>query len=96
MVSKTIGGQLSCRFDPDLRQYKLIADLCSGSTADFESVCPGSSPGSAASNMKVDKPSELLGFRGIFFVEFLELLALCRPALVWRIKYREIIAYNVG
>ena len=48
MVSKTIGRQLSCRFDPDLRQNEMIAELCSGSTADFESVCPGSNPGSAA------------------------------------------------
>jgi hypothetical protein len=48
MVSKTIGGQPSCRFDPDLRQNKLIAELCNGSTADFESVCQGSNPCSAA------------------------------------------------
>jgi hypothetical protein len=27
---------------------KLFAELCSGSTKDFESFCPGSNPGSAA------------------------------------------------
>ena len=67
MVSKTIGGQLSCRFDPDLRQYVWIADLCSGSTADFESVCPGSSPGSAASNLKLNKPLERYMLQGLCF-----------------------------
>jgi hypothetical protein len=35
MVSKTIGGQLSCRFDPDLRQYELMAGWCSGITTDL-------------------------------------------------------------
>ena len=36
MVSKTIGRQLSCRFDPDLRQYELMAGQCGGITADLE------------------------------------------------------------
>ena len=28
MVSKTIGGQPSCRFDPDLRQFKIKLPSC--------------------------------------------------------------------
>ena len=52
-VSKTARGQLLCRFESDLRHQlrwlrKPVAELCSGSTEDFESFCPGSSPGSAA------------------------------------------------
>ncbi len=51
-VSKTVGRRLPCRFDPDLRHHDesssvIDAELCSGSTKDFESFCPGSNPGSA-------------------------------------------------
>ena len=47
-VSKTVGGQLPCRFESDLRHDKSDAELCSGSTGDFGSLSPGSNPGSAA------------------------------------------------
>jgi hypothetical protein len=47
-VSKTVEGQLSCRFDSDLRHQDGNAELCSGSTGDFGSLSPGSNPGSAA------------------------------------------------
>ena len=54
-VSKTVEGQLSCRFESDLRHhqekaiiYGTNAELCNGSTEDFESSSPGSNPGSAA------------------------------------------------
>ena len=50
-VSKTVEGQLSCRFESDLRHHDRIAELCSGSTEDFGSFSPGSNPGSAASNI---------------------------------------------
>ena len=53
-VSKTVGGQLPCRFESDLRHQRLkiqagiSAGLCSGSTEDFGSFSPGSNPGPAA------------------------------------------------
>ena len=63
-VSKTVGGQLPCRFESDLRhnefgdltglpqKSKVFAEvnagLCSGSTEDFGSFSPGSNPGPAA------------------------------------------------
>ncbi len=41
------------------------AELCSGSTEDFESFCPGSNPGSAASltaaSLPMNSPMELSG-----------------------------------
>ena len=54
-VSKTVEGQLSCRFESDLRHQTenigvCSAELCSGSTGDFESSSPGSNPGSPASH----------------------------------------------
>ena len=30
-----------------------VAELCNGSTTDFESVCPGSNPGSAAISIEI-------------------------------------------
>ena len=47
-VSKTVGRQLPCRFDSDLRHKCYNAGLCSGSTEDFGSSSPGSNPGPAA------------------------------------------------
>ena len=63
-VSKTVGGQPSCRFESDLRHQRIKksehvhakakvfidvnAGLCSGSTEDFGSFSPGSNPGPAA------------------------------------------------
>ena len=47
-VSKTVGRQLPCRFDSDLRHKCYNAGLCSGSTEDFGSSNPGSNPGPAA------------------------------------------------
>ena len=84
MVSKTIGGQPSCRFDPDLRQYKHIAELCSGSTADFESVCQGSNPCSAATSYQAfyypNQPeiTRLQYFYSFIFPRKLSLFRQCR------------------
>ena len=65
-VSKTVGGQLPCRFESDLRHngfgdltglpqkskvfVEVSAGLCSGSTEDFGSFSPGSNPGPAANS----------------------------------------------
>jgi hypothetical protein len=53
---KPLGGNSHVGSTPTFGIIQYDADLCSGSTADFESVCPGSNPGSAASILKLKKP----------------------------------------
>ncbi len=46
---KLLGGNLHVGSSPTFgTTVRFSAELCSGSTEDFESSCPGSNPGSAA------------------------------------------------
>jgi hypothetical protein len=52
---------------------RINAELCSGSTAGFEPVCPGSNPGSAAISFEAKRALCLITRRGLFHLAVLRL-----------------------
>ena len=64
------------------------AELCNGSTMDFESICPGSNPGSAA-NLKLSR-SRFIGL----FLQFFNL----RPDFIYILghPYQSVTEIRVG